>query len=49
MVYVVAVLIIIAIVAGAIHSKKAKSADTGCSSGCSSCPYHSECGKNEKK
>lgn len=49
MVYVVAALIIIAIAAGVIHSRSIKSDRADCGGGCSTCPHHSNCGKDVKK
>ncbi len=49
MVYVVVVLIIIAVIFGAVHSRSSKNKNDSCGSGCSSCAYHSSCSKDEKK
>ncbi len=49
MVYVIAGLLIIAIILGMVQSKKLKNRkntdDLGCGSGCASCPHSRECGK----
>ena len=53
MLYVIAALLILAVIFGFIQTKKIKSQKnkeiSGCGGGCSGCAHHEFCGQNEKK
>ena len=51
MAYVIACLIILAILLGWVHSRKVKNTNnsSGCIGGCAGCPNHNGCGENQKK